>query len=353
MTKSVRQAPNLTTLRTTLFVLSLLTLSCHAFARANDSPSPRERLDKATAESTLDDLTSRPWHAKVNVTMFDDKGKHPVEATVEYWKSGDESLRVITEGANTETVLRHDGHVYRIHTGDAISTVAATAFQAILHPGPLPFDLQGSKPELRKQNFGKTPLDCIMLTQPLKDLTLVPLGLFPTFCLDHDTGHLRATYDFGSRGITINGEGKFMDRIVATTLSVADGATLVGTAKVVALSTFVPTPETFQPAPELVAESTGTARIAGGVASGLKIGGANPSYPVVARQNHVEGTVVLHAIIGRDGHMHTLRVVSTPDVDLAVAALAAVRTWIYRPYLLNGEPVEVDTTVIVNFNLAG
>jgi TonB family protein len=330
-----------------------LALSFHAFARADDAASLRERLDKATAESTLDNLTSRPWHAKVNVTMFDDKGKNPVDTTVEYWKSADESLRVITEGANTETLLHHDGHVYRSHSGDRIPSLAATAFQEILHPGPLPFDLEGSKPELRRQNFGKTPLDCIMLTQPLKGLTLVPLGLFPTFCLDHDADHLRATYDFGSRGITINGEGKFMDRIVATTLSVTDGATLVATAKVVALGTFTPTPETFQPAPELVAEGTGVARIAGGIVSGLKIGGTNPSYPISARENHVTGTVVLHAIIGRDGHIHTLRVVSTPDVDLATAALAAVRTWTYRPYLLNGEPVEVDTTVIVNFNLSG
>ncbi len=198
MTKSRRQSPNLAILRTTLFVLSLLTLSSHAFARADDAASRRDRLDKATAESTLDNLTSRPWHAKVNVTMFDDKGKNPVDATVEYWKSADESLRVITVGANTEAELHHDGHVYRSHTGDRIPSLAATAFQEFLHPGPLPFDLAGSTPELRKQKFGKTPLDCIMLTQPLKRLTLAPLGLFPTLCLDHDTDHLRATYDFGS-----------------------------------------------------------------------------------------------------------------------------------------------------------
>ena len=101
--------------------------------------SLRERLDKATAESTLDNLTSRPWHAKVNVTMFDDKGKNPVDLTVEYWKSGDDSLRVITGGANTETELHHDDYVYRSHTGDRIPSLASTAFQEFLHPGPLPF----------------------------------------------------------------------------------------------------------------------------------------------------------------------------------------------------------------------
>ena len=163
--------------------------------------------------------------------------------------------------------------------------LAATAFQELLHPGPSPFDLEGSKPEVHRVNLGKTPLDCIMLTQPLKGLTNVPLGLFPTFCLDPGTDHLRATYDFGSRGITINGEGKFMDRIVAKNLSVAEGTTLVATAKVVTLGTFTPTPETFQPGPELVAETTGTARVAAsGIVAGLKTGGATPQYPVEARQ---------------------------------------------------------------------
>jgi protein TonB len=59
----------------------------------------------------------------------------------------------------------------------------------------------------------------------------------------------------------------------------------------------------------------------------------------------------LRALIGRDGHIYDLRPVTAPDTALAGAALLAVRQWTYKPYLLNGLPTEVDTTITVNFNL--
>jgi protein TonB len=57
-------------------------------------------------------------------------------------------------------------------------------------------------------------------------------------------------------------------------------------------------------------------------------------------------------VIGRDGHILLLRVVSSPDPSLAVSAIAAVRQWNYRPYMLNGVPVEVETTINVNFTVS-
>jgi protein TonB len=62
--------------------------------------------------------------------------------------------------------------------------------------------------------------------------------------------------------------------------------------------------------------------------------------------------VVLHALISKTGTIDNLSVVSGPEM-LRAAALDAVRTWRYKPYLLNGEPTEVDTTVTVNFNFGG
>lgn len=57
----------------------------------------------------------------------------------------------------------------------------------------------------------------------------------------------------------------------------------------------------------------------------------------------------MHAIIGRDGHIRSLRLISAADPSLAVSAIAAVRRWTYQPYVLNGTPTEVDTTITVNF----
>jgi protein TonB len=76
----------------------------------------------------------------------------------------------------------------------------------------------------------------------------------------------------------------------------------------------------------------------------------NPVYPQEAKAAGVSGVVVLHAIIGKDGTVASLNAVSGPSV-LAAAAIDAVRQWTYKPYLLNGNPVEVDTTITVNFNL--
>lgn len=75
-----------------------------------------------------------------------------------------------------------------------------------------------------------------------------------------------------------------------------------------------------------------------------------PTYPVVAQAARVSGTVALQATISRTGAIENLRVVSGPTM-LQQAARDAVKQWRYRPYILNGQPVEVETTVNVQFTL--
>ena len=75
-----------------------------------------------------------------------------------------------------------------------------------------------------------------------------------------------------------------------------------------------------------------------------------PAYPVLAKQARIAGTVKLDALIGPDGHIQNLTVVSGHPL-LIEAAMSAVRQWIYRPTYLNGKPVKVATEIIVNFNL--
>jgi protein TonB len=93
-------------------------------------------------------------------------------------------------------------------------------------------------------------------------------------------------------------------------------------------------------------------RVSSGVSQGLRIKFQQPNYPPLARQARIQGTVVLHAVIGKDGAIENLTLVSGHPM-LAPAAIEAVKQWRYKPYLLNGEPVEVDTEIQVNFTLAG
>jgi protein TonB len=92
--------------------------------------------------------------------------------------------------------------------------------------------------------------------------------------------------------------------------------------------------------------------ISAGVAVGMLLQKTMPVYPPIAKAARVSGTVVLQATISKAGSIENLQVVSGPAM-LQQAALDAVRTWRYRPYLLNNEPVEVETTINVIFTLGG
>lgn len=93
-------------------------------------------------------------------------------------------------------------------------------------------------------------------------------------------------------------------------------------------------------------------RVSSGVVSGLLVRKVQPNYPPLARQARIQGVVILRAEISKEGNITNLQLISGHPM-LAPAAIEAVKQWKYRPYLLNGEPVEVDTEVQVNFTLSG
>jgi len=93
-------------------------------------------------------------------------------------------------------------------------------------------------------------------------------------------------------------------------------------------------------------------RVSQGVTQGMVIRRVEPSYPPLARQARIQGSVILQAEISKDGTIQNLRLISGHPM-LAPAAIEAVKQWRYKPYFLNGEPVEVETQITVNFSLSG
>jgi protein TonB len=93
-------------------------------------------------------------------------------------------------------------------------------------------------------------------------------------------------------------------------------------------------------------------RVSQGVTQGLLIKKVQPNYPPLARQARIQGSVLLQAEISKDGTIENLHLISGHPM-LAPAAIEAVKQWRYKPYILNGEPVEVETQITVNFTLAG
>jgi protein TonB len=88
------------------------------------------------------------------------------------------------------------------------------------------------------------------------------------------------------------------------------------------------------------------------ILQGSLIRRVEPTYPPLARQARIQGTVVLAAVISKAGTIDNLRLVSGHPM-LAGAAIDAVSQWRYRPYILNGDVIEVETQITVNFVLGG
>ncbi|MFZ3211021.1 MAG: energy transducer TonB [Terriglobales bacterium] len=93
-------------------------------------------------------------------------------------------------------------------------------------------------------------------------------------------------------------------------------------------------------------------RVSAGVQQGNLISQVRPTYPAIAKSARIQGAVVLQAEISKQGTIENLRVISGHPM-LVQNALDAVKQWRYKPYLLNGEPVPVETTITVNFTLSG
>jgi TonB family protein len=102
---------------------------------------------------------------------------------------------------------------------------------------------------------------------------------------------------------------------------------------------------------DLVPKSSPVLRVGGNVQHTKLISQARPQYPVEAKQARIQGVVKLYALIGKDGTIQTLNLISGHPL-LAPAAVEAVKQWVYQPTLLNGNPVEVATQIDVNFTLA-
>ncbi len=91
-------------------------------------------------------------------------------------------------------------------------------------------------------------------------------------------------------------------------------------------------------------------RVSSGVADSLKIHDAKPHYPREAQEKGIQGDVLLQATIDTNGNLTNIKVVQGDPV-LVKASIDAVKKWKYRPYILKGEPVDVDTMIKIQFHL--
>ncbi|WP_433974078.1 energy transducer TonB [Tunturiibacter lichenicola] len=320
----------------------------HASAESNLAA---DRLHSAIILNSIDDPQLKPWHLKLSFQLFDVKGVATEKGAIEEWWGGPSSFKIdYTSPSYTATELHTKDGILRSRGAVVAPALLELALRQVVHPIQSAQDFAPSKPTLQQQDFGNVKTDCIMLVQEVKNISNPPLGLFPTYCLDRDNDRLRLSYDFGSQVLSRDRIGVFQERRVVSDQTIYEGSVKAITAHLETLQTMTVVAGDLDPSPDLEKVGVKPVSMEGVVTNGRKIGGDAPHYPPDSRKNHVSGSVVLAARIGGDGRIHSLRIISAPATDLAVASIAAVRTWTYTPYLLDGRPTDIETHITVNFN---
>jgi hypothetical protein len=306
---------------------------------------PREVFAAAAPFYDFADATLRPWHLKATYELYDEKTEASEQGTFEYWWVSPQVYRTTwtRPGATHTDWHTADGkHEYRA-TGEPLKFFEHKLQGELLSPLPDPGALDPSKFRLDKQMVplsSSSKFPCIMVIPLMPQhgqIQTVPLGLFPTYCFDSQSPLLRLSYSFGTVTKEFNKIVKVQNRYLPREILLFEGKRKILSAEVDTITGLAPSDPALIPAPEAAAVGMEKVQIAAGIAVGSLLKKEVPVYPQDA--------------IGMDGGVHDLHVVSAPWPSLVASALWAVSHWEYKPYLLNGEPVEVETTVNVIYSL--
>lgn len=351
-------------MRTQIFLALFLAPCLAGFGQTAVTPQPGLPKDPravfANAEQLYDfsDPSLKPWRLKATYQLYDDKGSPTEQGTFEYWWASPKVYRSTLSRSGVPHTDWHtaDGKHAYLATDEGFSFFEYKLQAALLSPLPDSSDLDPAKFRLYREEvkLGGVKFPCIMVIPLMPQhgqIQTVPLGLFPTYCFDPNMPALRISYSFGTITTEFNQLVKVQGRLLAKEITIYEGKRQLLSAKVDTIEELTASDPAFTPAPNAIYPKVDKVPLSAGITVGMLIKKQIPIYPQDAKDARVSGRVVLKAVIGRDGRVHDLKVIEAPWPSLAASALWAVSHWEYKPYLLNGEPVEVETTVTVIYTL--
>lgn len=341
-------------LQLSLCIVSLIVPAVHAQSSAADRLLHDMRL-----ASNLDADDKVPYHIKVSYDLYDLKGHKKTTGTLERWSwPGRGHSRLIVSGATYKSP-EPEGEQPKANREAYLARILTSY---VTNPAP---PVPKKEPAFAVQEraiAGNTytclsPLRQTGASQPMyapedeqfaNDQDVVATR---GWCSPAGSSVVRVAFDnynfvaLRNKITDFNGVSYAQE----VTLQYAGLVAMVG--HVDLLEAYTPTEAELAPV-QPVEKPVLLPGIAAGVLAGKMIKKVKPTYPQSAKSNRIQGTVVLAAIISKQGTISSLDVFVSPDKSLSDAAVDAVKHWTYQPYLLNGQPTEVDTTIAVNFNLS-
>ena len=318
-------------------------------SQASPSVSPREKYDALAKSTRLDAEGQAPFHIRIEAQLFNLDGKPSEKATIEEWWTPSKQYRIEIKSPSLQETTSSLDHTdpSMIHRNGYL--LRELLDQAI-HPLPKLGSEENTTITESDRTLGGVSMHCLALQNPKAPRSGVP----QSYCVDAN-GALRILAN-ASEVITRNRTGHFRDSSVALQTSIVFLSREAVPGEVKALQSFDPAQSSLAEFAPNAAPSSDPATDAvpqpSGVVAGRKVSGDPPHYPVIAREQHRTGSVVLCGLINTAGKLSAVDVLTGSDPLLTQAAVEAVRTWTYKPYLLNGKATSVQTTITVNFAMS-
>jgi hypothetical protein len=319
---------------------------------ADKSAELRERLKAASELSAIDSASLRPWHWKLDVSLADADGGNRNGGNLEMWFGGSNMLMRYSLRSERMTVLRVGDKLYRT-PGDVKQLPMAVLLQLqLMHPIPDQVFAPTAMEAMTKEKSGAIDVDSITasLVKSTNEDGVVSADAALAFLLESSTARFLMTYEPGGFRIIRQSLGVFQAHEVPTELALYMGNVQIGGAKTVQLDVLSPDETLFQVTPDMI-PVTEPIEVAPDDISRMALSRTPPEYPIEAKKRHAQGKLVFDAVIGRDGHVQSLQPVGTGDPALWSEGKRVIATWIYRPFVVNGIPVEVKTKIMMNFTL--
>jgi TonB family protein len=321
-------------------------------APAASMPSdPKELMLLAAKSNGLTGDDMKPWHLKVSYTLLDENGNATDHGSFEEFWVSEHKFKIEYAGVDfSQTNYGTDKgilHTESRHYVPKLITQVADEFVK-----PILFSEDGTEHlsfDQQERNLGGIKLHCV---QQKGYSTSPPRQFFGSvYCLASETPILRIRQQSGEVPEFVhNNIAIFRSRYLPRDLEGFLGTKPVLKAHIESIETLKTINDAdFTPPSDAMPEQPNVT-ISSAEAQENQLQQPEAIYPPIARAARVQGTVVLQANIGKFGHVMSLRVISGPAM-LQQAALDAVRKWVYKPYILDGQPVEVNTTIKLVFEI--
>lgn len=359
MDPNTRQCYPVPNMRKLVFAALFFGAALSAFGQAAAPPqtlpkNPHEILAMAAPYYDFNDPALKPWHLKATYQLYDDQGKPTEQGTFEYWWATPKVHRSswTRPGASHTSWHTANGAEAHVETGERLGYFEAGLPSDLLSPLPSPARVDPSKTRLIRNSIklAGASFPCVS-EAPLKGEEPPNFRMLPTECFDATLPVLRFELNFqGVVATTYDNVVKFQGKYLARKIDVVVGKQKLFTAAVDAIDSLNPNDPALVPSRDAIFKPD-AAQSTGKVELGSLVKKQPPVYPPAAKLQNIQGTVLIEAAIGTDGKIKDPRVIFSPSPLLSTASLEAILHWEYKPYMLNGTPIEVDTVINVTFAL--